>query len=164
MRSAAKVELTEVQREQMETWATGRKMPVRLAERAKMMLLAAQGKTDKEIGADVGVWRGTVARWRGRFINEGLAGIEHDETRPGRKPKISGRKVKTIVVMTTQQRPDDATHWSTRSMAAVVGVKCGERAAHLAGARAQTASGGDVQAVERQTLHREIGSHRRAVS
>ena len=128
MRIAAKVELTEVQREQMETWATGRKMPVRLAERAKMMLLAAQGKTDKEIGADVGVWRGTVVRWRGRFIEAGLAGIEPDETRPGRKPKISGRKVKTIVAMTTRQRPDDATHWSTRSMAAVVGVKCGERA------------------------------------
>ena len=75
MRIAAKVELTEAQREQLETWATGRKIPVRLAERAKMILLAAQGKTDKEIGADVGVWRGTVARWRGRFIDEGLAGI-----------------------------------------------------------------------------------------
>ncbi len=122
MRIAAKVELTAAQRERLESWAMGRKIPVRLSERAKMILLAAQGKTDKEIGADVGIWRGTVARWRGRFIDEGLAGIERDETRPGRKPKISERKVKTIVAMTTQQRPDNATHWSTRSMAAVVGV------------------------------------------
>ena len=122
MRIAAKVELSEAQRKQLETWATRRTIPVRLAERAKMILLAAQGKTDKEIGADLGIWRGTVARWRGRFIADGVTGIERDETRPGRKPKISARKVKSIVALTTQQRPDNATHWSTRSMAAVAGV------------------------------------------
>jgi transposase len=122
MRIAAKVELSEAQRKQLETWATGRRVPVRLAERAKMILLAAQGQTDKEIGAQLGIWRGTVARWRGRFIADGVTGIERDETRPGRKPKISARKVKSIVKLTTQQRPDNATHWSTRSMAAVAGV------------------------------------------
>src|SRR5271169_2459622 len=122
MRIAAKVELSEAQRKQLETWATGRTIPVRLAERAKMILLAAQGKTDKEIGADLAIWRGTVARWRGRFLADGVSGIERDETRPGRKPKISARKVKTIVALTTQQRPDNATHWSTRSMAAVAGI------------------------------------------
>jgi transposase len=122
VRIAAKVELSEAQRKQLETWATGRTIPVRLAERAKMILLAAQGKTDKEIGADLGIWRGTVARWRGRFIADGVTGIERDETRPGPKPKISARKVKSIVALTTQQRPDNATHWSTRSMAAVAGI------------------------------------------
>jgi transposase len=122
MRIAMKVELTEAQREQLEACATGRKISVRVAERAKMILLAAQGKTDKEIGADLGVWRGTVARWRGRYVDEGLPGIEHDETRPGRTPKISARKIKAIVTRTTQQQPDNATHWSTRTMAAVVGV------------------------------------------
>ena len=122
MRIAAKVELSEAQRKQLETWATGRRVPVRLAERAKMILFAAQGQTDKEIGAQLGIWRGTVARWRGRFIADGVTGIERDETRPGRKPKISARKVKSIVALTTQQRPDNATHWSTRSMAAVAGV------------------------------------------
>lgn len=117
MRIAAKVELIEEQRKQLEARATGRKISVRLAERAKMILLAAQGKTNKEIGAQVGVWRGTVARWRTRFIKQGLPGIERDKARPGRKPKISARKVRQIVTMTTQQRPDDATHWSTRRMA-----------------------------------------------
>ncbi|TPQ43093.1 IS630 family transposase [Cupriavidus pinatubonensis] len=122
MRIAAKVELSESQRKQLETWAAGRRVPVRLAERARMILLAAQGKTDKEIGAELGIWRGTVARWRSRFIADGVTAIEHDETRPGRKPKISANKVKTIVTLTTQQRPDNATHWSTRSMAAAAGV------------------------------------------
>jgi DNA-binding CsgD family transcriptional regulator len=58
MRIAAKVELSEAQRKQLEMWATGRTIPVRLAERAKMILLAAQGKTDKEIGAELAIWRG----------------------------------------------------------------------------------------------------------
>ncbi|MBB5405999.1 transposase [Paraburkholderia sp. JPY162] len=122
MRIAAKVELSEGQRKQLEMWAAGRRVPARLAERARMILLAAQGYTDKEIGAQLGIWRGTVARWRARFIEDGVAGIEHDQTRPGRKPKISARKAKAIVAMTTQQRPDNATHWSTRSMAAAAGV------------------------------------------
>src|SRR5260370_12688695 len=122
MRIAAQVELSDAQRKQLETWAAGRKSPVRLAERAKMILLAAQGKTDKEIGAALGVWRGTVARWRARFITDGLRGFDQDESRPGRKPKISARKVKAIVALTTQQRPDNATHWSTRSMAAAASV------------------------------------------
>jgi transposase len=122
MRIAAKVELSEAQRKQLKTWATGRRIPVRLAERAKMILLAAQGKTDKEIGAELAIWRGTVARWRTRFIAHGVTGIERDETRPGRKPQISARKVKSVVALTTQQRPDNATHWSTRSMAAVAGI------------------------------------------
>jgi hypothetical protein len=51
-----------------------------------------------------------------------VTGIERDETRPGRKPKISARKVKTVVALTMQQRPDTATHCSTRRMAAVASV------------------------------------------
>jgi len=62
MRIAAKVEQGKAQREQLETWSKGRRVPVRLAERARMILLAAQGKTDKEIGADFAIWRGTLAR------------------------------------------------------------------------------------------------------
>src|SRR6516225_980834 len=108
MRIAAKVELSEAQRKQLEAWAAGRRVPVRLAERARMILLAAVGHTDKEIGVQLGIWRGTVARWRARFIADGVAGIERDETRPGRKQKISARKVKAIVTMTTQQHPDNA--------------------------------------------------------
>jgi transposase len=122
MRIAPGVELSDAQRKQLETWATGRTIPVRLAERARMILLAAQGQTDKEIGVQLGIWRGTVARWRTRFIADGVTGIERDQTRPGRKPQISARKVKSIVTLTMQQRPDNATHWSTRSMAAVSGI------------------------------------------
>ena len=122
MRVAMKVELTEAQRGELETRASGRTTPVRVAERSKMILRAAEGATDKEISAELGVLRATVARWRGRYIEDGLSGIEQDGTRPGRKPQISERKVKSIVKMTTQQTPANATHWSTRTMAAAVGI------------------------------------------
>ena len=122
MRVAMKVELSEAQRGELETRAFGRTTPVRVAERSKMILRAAEDATDKEIGAELGVMRATVARWRGRYIEDGLSGIEQDGTRPGRKPQISDRKVKAIVKMTTQQTPANATHWSTRTMATIAGI------------------------------------------
>ncbi|MGI8838899.1 MAG: helix-turn-helix domain-containing protein [Pyrinomonadaceae bacterium] len=60
--------------------------------------------------------RQTVAQWRSRFIRQGLASIEKDAPRPGRKPQISAKRVRQIVRMTTRDKPSKATHWSTRSM------------------------------------------------
>ncbi|TCK32667.1 Homeodomain-like domain-containing protein [Paraburkholderia sp. BL8N3] len=108
MRIAAIVELREAQRKQLETWATGRTISVRLAERAKIIWLAAQGKTDKEIGADLAIWRGTVARWRSRFLADGVSGIERDETRPGRRLStyLSRHLMRTALVLPVACAPD----------------------------------------------------------
>jgi transposase len=95
---------------------------VRLAQRSKMMLLAAAGLPDLKIAAELGVTRQTVARWRSRFIVLGLKGIEKDAPRPGRKPQISAQQVQQIVRRTTQEKPADATHWSTRTMARAAGI------------------------------------------
>ena len=122
MRIAAEVKLSDEQREQLEKLARGRRTTVRLAQRSQMMLLAAAGIPDLKIAVELGVTRQTVARWRGRFILRGLAGIEKDAPRPGRKPQISAKQVQHIVRRTTQEKPDDATHWSTRSMAQAVGI------------------------------------------
>ena len=122
MRIAPEVSITEAQRAQLKAWAAARSVPVRVAERAKMILLAADGKTDQDIAAQLRVGRRTPARWRVRFIEQGLAGIERDAPRPGRTRKISAAKVKAIVQKTTGERPGDATHWSTRTMARAAGV------------------------------------------
>src|SRR5258708_5314004 len=87
-----------------------------------MILLAAAGWSDRKIGDELQVKRQTVARWRSRFIRQGLSSIEKDAPRPGRKPQISAQRVQQIVRMTTQEKPSDATHWSTRKMAAVAGL------------------------------------------
>ena len=122
MRIAAAIELSDEQRQQLEKQARARSVSVRLAQRSKMILLAAAGLSDSRIGAELGVKRQTVARWRGRFIRQGLAGIEKDAPRPGRKPQISAKRVQQIVRMTTQEKPPDATHWSTRNMARAAGL------------------------------------------
>lgn len=122
MRVALTVKLSNEQRSQLEKLARGRRTSVRLAQRSRMILLAADGLSDLKIAADTGVARQTVARWRGRFIRHGLAGIEKDAPRPGRKPQISRKRVQEIVRLTTQEKPANATHWSTRKMAEASGV------------------------------------------
>ena len=122
MRVAAEIKLSDGQREQLEKQARARSVSVRLAQRSKMILLAAEGIPDLKIAAELGVTRQTVARWRSRFILRGLKGIEKDAPRSGRKPKISPQQVQQIVRRTTQEKPADATHWSTRTMAQVAGV------------------------------------------
>ncbi len=122
MRLAPKIVLTEEQREQLETLSRGRSLPARLVERAKIVLLAFEGKENREIAEILGVTRRTVGRWRSRFAAKGLAGIERDAPRPGRRPSLPEGLAQEVVRKTTQEKPANATHWSTRSMAKAVGV------------------------------------------
>jgi transposase len=84
--------------------------------------LAARGIFSHEIAKVLGISRPTVQLWRERFLAFRLAGLEKDAPRPGRKPKISQKKVSGIVEATLHTTPPDATHWSSRSMAAAQGV------------------------------------------
>lgn len=122
MRVALTINLSDSQREKLEKLARGRTTTVRLAIRAKMILLANAGKQDQQIAAELTVARQTVARWRGRFIASGIAGIEKDAPRPGQTLKVSARRVQKVVRMTTQEKPRDATHWSIRNMARATGL------------------------------------------
>jgi transposase len=85
-------------------------------------LLAAAGKQDLEIAADIGISNQKAARWRKRFLTLGLAGLEKDAPRPGRTPTITSATVQEVVRKTTQEKPANATHWSTRTMAEAAGL------------------------------------------
>jgi transposase len=122
MRVAPKIELTAEQKTTLSNWSNGRKTPVRLAERARVVLLAAEGRQDIQIAASLAMTPKKVARWRRRFLAKGLAGLEKDAPRPGRTPSITDETVAEVVRLTTQDKPANATHWSTRSMAAAVGI------------------------------------------
>ena len=122
MRIAPAITLTEEQRERLQTCVRRRSLPRRLVERAEMILLASEGRQNQAIARTLRRGRRVVARWRQRFIESGLAGIEKDAPRPGRKPKLSAARVQEIVRQTTQKTPPHATHWSTRSMARAAGV------------------------------------------
>ena len=86
------------------------------------MLLAADGKQDLEIAAAIGISNQKAARWRKRFLKLGLVGLEKDAPRPGRTPTITLAKVQEVVRKTTQEKPGNATQWSTRMMADAVGL------------------------------------------
>ncbi len=119
MRTASVTELTDEQRQQLQRWARSSTVSVRLARRARIILLAAEGMDNHQIAGEVSVGRIQVGRWRKRFAQSGLSGIEADLPRSGRKPRINAGK---IVRLTTQNTPEGATHWSTRTLAARVGI------------------------------------------
>jgi len=122
MRVAPTVELSEEQREILTRWSRGRSTPHRLMQRARIVLLAAEGRQNKEIAETLGVMERTVGRWRTRFVKHGLAGIDKDLPRGGRKPTTRLEREQEIVHKTTQERPENATHWSSRTLAAELGV------------------------------------------
>ena len=80
------------------------------------------GETDLEIAADLRISNQKAARWRKRFLELGLAGLDKDAPRPGRKPAIAARLKAEVIRKTTQSKPSNATHWSTRTMAAEMGI------------------------------------------
>jgi transposase len=122
MRVAPAVELNPQQREVLEKRSRARSLTARVVERARVVLLAAEGKQHKEIAEQLGISVQKAARWRARFLELGVGGLEKDAPRPGRTPKIGKQAVARVVRMTTQQKPPNATHWSTRSMARAAGI------------------------------------------
>src|SRR6516225_9022246 len=122
MRRAHKVWLTREEEDDLQRYSRSRTLPRRLVERAKMLLLGGAGQGAEEIAEQLGTARQTVCRWLSRFEAQGLRGVEHDAPRPGRPPLILPSKIAEIVEKTTRQTPDGATHWSTRTLAPVVGV------------------------------------------
>ena len=119
MRVAAQVVLTEEQRSELSSYARRRSVALRLVERANIILQAAEGKQDQEIAAALELGRHTVARWRARFLQHGIAGIEKDAPRPGRTRTIDPKE---IIRKTTQEKPAHATHWTTRTLARALGI------------------------------------------
>jgi transposase len=122
MRVALPVTLDKSQRKTLQQWAGSRSLPARQVERAKVVLLAAEGKTDLEIAATLKISNQKAARWRKRFLRLDLAGLVKDAPRPGRKRAISAKVREELIRRTTQSKPANATHWSTRTMAAEMGI------------------------------------------
>lgn len=122
MRVAPTVKLTEEQRETLTRWSRGRSTPYRLMQRARIVLLAARGKQNKEIAETLSVMERTVGRWRTRFVACGLAGIQKDLPRGGRRPTKRLEREREILHKTTQEHPENATHWSSRMLAAELNV------------------------------------------
>jgi len=119
---APQITLSDEDRRVLERWARGRSTPARLVLRARIVLLAAEGKRNKAIAEELRTDRLLVGRWRRRFAEKGLAGIEKDAPRGGRKPRARQAVAAKIIEWTTRKKPKNATHWSTRMLAAALGT------------------------------------------
>jgi transposase len=115
------VVLSDEERETLERWARRPKSAQALALRCRIVLECAEGGHNTEVAERLRIHRSTVNKWRARFQALRLDGL-HDEPRPGQPRKITDDDVERVIVKTLEEQPVDATHWSTRSMAAATGL------------------------------------------
>ena len=122
MNRASEIVLSPHEQLKLDTWARGRSLPLRLILRARIIQMAAKGALNQQIADELDISRPTVQLWRDRFLALRLAGLEKDAPRPGRIPKIPQAKVAAVVEATLHRVPENATHWSARSMAKFQGI------------------------------------------
>src|ERR1022692_3887958 len=121
-RTSPTVSLAEAEREQLEQWVAAHGTPQQVALRCRIVLAAAAGETNLQIGAACQIDVKTVALWRGRFIQTGPESLWEIASGRGRKPTYSARKIKAIVQATLLSKPEGMTQWSCRQMAQAQGV------------------------------------------
>jgi transposase len=122
MRVARPVVLDKQRQGALEQLARGRSLPTRLVERARIVLRAAGGLKDQQIASELGITPEKAARWRNRYLDGGISALGRDASRPGRPRTITEARTAEVIHKTTQEKPFNATHWSTRTMAAAMGL------------------------------------------
>jgi len=114
------VELEPEQRQVLESWCRGHNMPHKLALRADIILRAADGIPHRRIAQELRTSRPTVIHWCHAFRRHGVDGLQ-DIERSGRPPRLGEEKIQQVIAATLK-KPENATHWSTRQLAAQMGV------------------------------------------
>jgi len=120
-RQLAPLSVTSEERESLERWTRRPKTGQALAQRARIILESATGKSNTEVARRLRITKQMVGKWRTRFLEKRLDGLL-DEPRPGTPRRLSDVEVERVLTMTLQSTPKNATHWSTRSLAAACGL------------------------------------------
>ena len=113
--------ITDDERDTLERWARRPTTGQALAQRARLILGCAAGKTNTRVAQDLRLTKQTAGKWRARFLAQRLDGLL-DEPRPGAPRTVSDADVEAVLTRTLETKPADATHWSTRSMAQTCGL------------------------------------------
>jgi transposase len=120
-RKTAILTLSEPEREELEQWSRRPTSAQALAQRARIVLLAAEGLTNTAVAKRLGVTNVTVGKWRSRFLTQRADGLL-DEPRPGAPRSVLDKDVEHVIRLTLESKPTDATHWSSRLMAKRSGI------------------------------------------
>ena len=122
MRVADKIELDAQAERELRILSKRRRVEARVQQRAGVILLAAKGWQNKDIAAEVKLDRRQVALWRRRFLDGGIEVLLRDASRSGRTPSVTPEIESRIVNTTLHEKPAAATHWSTRTLGAHLGL------------------------------------------
>src|SRR5271154_1937096 len=122
MRVAPAIKLSAEAQLALEKLSRRRTTPIRVVQRSRIILLAAEGLQNKEIAERLKIAPRMAALWRDRFGERGVEGLMKDTPRPGRTARISAELAAQVVAKTTQSKPAGATHWSRSTMAREIGI------------------------------------------
>ena len=122
MRTSKQLSVSDKGRIQLEQLARNGNTPQKVALRTRIVLMSVDGVSTGQIMRQLGTTTPTITRWRNRYEAAGVSGLLKDRSRPGRKRRIEEAKVREVIERTLHEKPSHATHWSTRSLAAVVGL------------------------------------------
>ena len=120
-RPTVEITLRAGERDTLERWTRRHSSSQALALRCRIVLACAQGCTNNDVATELGVNAATVSKWRHRFAVDRLDGLM-DAPRPGAARTIGDDVIEAVVVETLETTPPDATHWSTRGLAARHGI------------------------------------------
>ena len=119
-RVAAKIELTEEEGKELESWVRKGTMEQRMVQRARIVLESAAGKTTKGVAVILGLRAATVSKWRTRFSQRGIAGLA-DAPRPGKRAKYDRTTEKRILAQLDAPPPAGYATWTGRLVAKTLG-------------------------------------------
>ena len=120
--AADSLPMTAEQKNQLERWIGAPSTPQKIVLRARICLLAHAGLPNRRIAQNLKTSRPTVILWRNHFLKNGVAGLEHEPPRKTSSRRTDEEQITAIVNATLHAKPDDATHWSCRTMAEKFGV------------------------------------------
>jgi len=110
------IDLNKEEEQQLKFIAASRSLPYGVVTRARIIIMSAEGISNKAIAQKLDYSTQSISLWRRRFLENGISGL-HDELRPGRPRSISDEQIAELIKKTLQTKPLGRTHWTTRSMA-----------------------------------------------
>jgi transposase len=122
METESCIRLSPEDRARLEGLVAGRNTPQKLVWRSRIVLMWAEGAGVTAIVRATGKTKKTAYRWRERYVARGVAGLERDASRPGRKPPLDAATIERVVNMTLHEKPPAGTHWSVRKLSKAIGL------------------------------------------